>query len=301
MPCNAVSPTGHRPRPCADAPTTFRSTPYRSTPFRSTPYRERPSVLPVCFTIDHEPDCPPWLTATHRGVEEATAPLLAMLGELGVAATWFSTGDVADRYPDAMRAIVAAGHELGCHGHTHARFDAIGPGEADWELATSSAALRRHAPVTSFRAPNLVLPDAYLPLLERHGYALDSSEARYKAAYRRSRRSPAPTALARIPASVTSSVLRLPRLVRERWLRSGLQAADRRADGQPLVLFVHPWEFVDLRHTRIRLDCRFHTGPEAFRRVRASLAFLARQGARFVTMRDAARALASPGHAARPA
>jgi hypothetical protein len=96
----------------------------------------------------------------------------------------------------------------------------------------------------------------------------------------------------RIPASVTSSVLRLPRLVRERWLATCL-----RTDGQPLVLFVHPWEFVDLRHTRIRLDCRFHTGPEAFRRVRASLEFLARRGARFLTMRDAARELASSDRA----
>jgi peptidoglycan/xylan/chitin deacetylase (PgdA/CDA1 family) len=165
----------------------------------------------VCFTVDHEPDCPPWLTATHRGVEEATAPLLAMLADLGVRATWFSTGDVAERYPDAMRAIVAAGHELGCHGHTHRRFDAIDAADAEWELATASAALRRHAPVTSFRAPNLSFPDAYLPVLERHGYALDSSQARYKAAWRRARRRPAPTALARIPASVTSSVLRLPR------------------------------------------------------------------------------------------
>jgi peptidoglycan/xylan/chitin deacetylase (PgdA/CDA1 family) len=249
----------------------------------------RPAVRPtVCFTIDHEPDCPPWLTATHRGVEEATAPLLAMLAELGVAATWFSTGDVAERYPDAMRAIVAGGHELGCHGHTHRRFDAIDAADADWELATASAALRRHAPVTSFRAPNLVFPDAYLPLLERHGYALDSSQARYKAAYRRARRHPAPTALARIPASVTSSVLRLPRPVREAWIDAAARAA-----AAPLVLFVHPWEFVDLRHTRIRLDCRFHTGPEAWRRVRATLEHLAGRGARFVTMRDAAAELAS--------
>lgn len=256
----------------------------------------RPDARPlVCFTIDHEPDCPPWLTATHRGVEEATAPLLAMLGELGVPATWFCTGDVAARYPDAVRAIVGAGHELGCHGHTHRRFDAMSLPEADEELRAASAELRRHAVVTSFRAPNLALPDACLPLLERHGYALDSSHARYKAAWRRERRRPAPTRMARIPASVTSSVLRLPRPIRTAWLDAALRPAARRpahapawAPPQPLVLFVHPWEFVDLRHTRIRLDCRFHTGAEAFRRVRDVLTWLRGRDARFVTMRDAA-------------
>jgi hypothetical protein len=50
------------------------------------------------------------------------------------------------------------------------------------------------------------------------------------------------------------------------------------------VLFVHPWEFVDLRATDLRIDCRFATGATALRRVRASLRFLAARGAEFVPM-----------------
>ena len=83
------------------------------------------------------------------------------------------------------------------------------------------------------------------------------------------------------PASVTSSVLRLPRAVREAWLA-------RLAS--PVVLFVHPWEFVDLRDYDLRLDCRFATGATALRRVRAVLDFLSARGARFVTMREAGAA-----------
>jgi peptidoglycan/xylan/chitin deacetylase (PgdA/CDA1 family) len=241
----------------------------------------------VCFTVDYEPDCPPYLSSTYRGVEQATAPLLAMLAELGVAATWFSTGDVAERYPDAVRAIVGAGHELGCHGHTHRRFDAMGPADARDEVDASTRVLRAFAPVDAFRAPNLAFPDAYLPLLERAGYRLDSSHAKYKRAYWRDRRRPAPTRLARIPASVTSSVLRLPRPVRAAYLG---------ALASPVVLFVHPWEFVDLTRERLRLDCRFNTGPVAFARVRAVLEAYRRGGARFVTMREAAAAVA-PGAA----
>lgn len=236
----------------------------------------------VCFTVDYEPDCPPYLSDTHRGVEEATRPLLAMLRELGVPATWFSTGAVAERYPEAIRDIVASGHELGCHGHTHRRFDAMAAGEAADEIDAASRALRAHAPVTSFRAPNLALPEAYVPLLAAAGYHLDSSEARYKPAYWRARLSltkaaARPPALRRVPASATSSVLRLARPVRAAYL------AQLRS---PVVLFVHPWEFVDLRRARLRLDCRFHTGPEAFRRVRAVLDGYRRRGARFVAMRD---------------
>ena len=240
-----------------------------------------PTPPVVCFSVDYEPDCPPYLSDTHRGVEEGTAPLLAMLREAGVPSTFFSTGEVAERYPDAIRAIVSAGHELGCHGHTHRRFVDLGPADARDEIVASSAVLRAFGtPVDSFRAPNLLFPDAYLPLLEDAGYALDSSHAKYKAPYWRDRRTPAPTRLTRIAASTTSSVLRLPRPVREAWIA-------RLAS--PVVLFVHPWEFVDLRDYDLRLDCRFATGATALRRVRAVLDFLAARGARFVTMRDAAR------------
>jgi len=239
--------------------------------------------MDVCFTVDYEPDCPPYMTDTFRGVEEATTPLLAMLREEGVPATFFSTGVVAERYPAAIDAIVHDGHELGCHGHTHRKFPDLPPGEAREEIETSAAVLRRHAPVTSFRAPNLVFPDAYLRFLADAGFTLDSSQARYKATWWRRDRHATPP-LRRIPASATSSVLRLPRPLRETYL------AALGGRNTPVVLFVHPWEFVDLRHTDLRLDCRFATGETAFRRVRAVLRFLTRRGARFVTMRDLAAA-----------
>jgi peptidoglycan/xylan/chitin deacetylase (PgdA/CDA1 family) len=234
----------------------------------------------VSFTVDYEPDCPPYMTDTFRGVEEGTGPLLDMLHREGVPTTFFSTGAVAERYPGAIAAIVADGHELGCHGHTHRKFTELAPEEARGEIETSAAVLRRHAPVTSFRAPNLVFPDAYLRFLEGAGFALDSSQARYKAAYwSRGRDRQDPGRLARIPASVTSSVLRLPRVLREAYLS---------ALSEPVVLFVHPWEFVDLRHTDLRLDCRFNTGEIALRRVREVLRYFGRRGARFVTMRELA-------------
>lgn len=233
--------------------------------------------MDVCFTVDYEPDCPPYMTDTFRGVEEGTGPLLDMLREERVPTTFFSTGVVAERYPDAIEAIVRDGHELGCHGHTHTKFVDLAPDAARDEIETSAAILRRHAPVTSFRAPNLVFPSPYLRYLADAGFTLDSSEAKYKAAYRKTRHETPPRPLVRIPASVTSSVLRLPRLLREAYLA---------ALSGPVVLFVHPWEFVDLRHTDLRLDCRFNTGEIALRRVRDVLRFFRRRGARFLTMRD---------------
>lgn len=227
----------------------------------------------VSFTVDLEPDCPPFLQG-FRGVEQGLPNLLALLAGIGVPATFFTTGDVARRYPSSVRQVVDAGHELGCHGMTHTAFTDLSPTDARREIVESSAILREFAPVTSFRAPYLRFPDAYVPMLEDNDFQLDSSHARYKMAYYRS---DVRTSLTRIPASVTSSVLRLPRLVRGAYLG---------ALSSPIVLFVHPWEFVDLTREKLRLDCRFKTGDVALECVGDVLRGYRDRGARFVTMRE---------------
>ena len=230
--------------------------------------------LDVCFTVDVEPDCPPYLNG-FRGIDEGMPRLLAMLAEEGVPATCFTTGDVARRNPDVVRAVVSHGHELASHGMTHRAFTAMTRDEAREEIEQAAVVLRRFAPVTSFRAPYLRFPSEYVDLLAESGFLVDSSTAKYKRA--RGRRQRAGGSIRCIPASVTSSVLRLPRLLREAYLRSL---------GSPVVLFVHPWEFVDLRRERLRIDCRFRTGEVGLACVRDVLRSLRQRGARFHTIAD---------------
>jgi len=232
----------------------------------------------VSITVDFEPDCPPYLSSTFRGIEEGAPALLALFKELGVRATYFTTGEVAARYPDAVRDLVRGGHELGCHGVTHTAFETLDERAARWEIEQSVRLLRTFAPVSSFRAPYLRFPEPYVRLLESAAFALDSSLAKYKASYRRPR---LPTTLTRIPASMTSSVLRLPAWIRDPWL---LSLAD------PVVLFVHPWEFVDLTHEDLRYDCRFRTGDVALRCLREVIGLFARRGDTFLPMCDLAPA-----------
>jgi peptidoglycan/xylan/chitin deacetylase (PgdA/CDA1 family) len=229
----------------------------------------------VAFTVDLEPDCPPFLQG-FRGVEHGLPKLLDLLAALGVPATFFTTGDVARRYAHAIERLVAEGHELACHGMTHTAFTELTRKKAEAEIVDSAKILRNFAPVTSFRAPYLKFPNEYVDLLERAGFVLDSSQAKYKLAYyRRSR----PTTLRRIPASVTSSVLRLPNAIRRTYLA---------ALSTPVVLFVHPWEFVDLTKEKLRLDCRFKTGDVALQCVGDVLRSYAHRGTAFVRMRELA-------------
>ena len=233
----------------------------------------RPPV--VAFTVDVEPDCPPYLTG-FRGIEHGMPRLLDMFGVEGIPATFFTTGEVATRYPAVVERIVGEGHELASHGMTHRPFTSLDAAEARREIEDSATILRQAGAVTSFRAPYLRFPSAYLPILQDAGFTMDSSQARYKAAYYLDR---GRTALARVPASATSSVLRLPRVVRTPYLA---------ALSSPVVLFVHPWEFVDLRRERLRLDCRFRTGDVALECIRTVLRDYRARGAHFARMAELA-------------
>jgi peptidoglycan-N-acetylglucosamine deacetylase len=230
-------------------------------------------TLDVSLGLDVEPDCPPYLATQYRGIVDGLPRVLDLLDDAGVAATCFCTGEVAERYPDHVGDIVARGHELGCHGHTHRRFDQMNAVDAETELQRSTMVLRSFGvPVTSFRAPNLRFPVEFLPLLIAAGFTLDSSQAKYKSDFYLSGHA---AGITRIPASMTSSVLRLPAWLRDPWLLS-LRS--------PVVLFVHPWEFVDLRRERLRLDCRFNTGDPALADLREVIALFKARGASFVRM-----------------
>lgn len=231
----------------------------------------------VCLTVDVEGDCPPYL-ATCRGIEEGMGRLLGLLDEESVRSTFFVTGAVAASHPEAVRALVSRGHELGSHGMSHLDFTVLDERSAAEEIRRSRELLAAFAPIASFRAPYLRFPDRYLPLLAEAGFTIDSSQAKYKRAYFRRRPDPP---LTRIPVSLTSSVLRLPD-----WMRLPILSAL----ASPVVLFVHPWEFVDLTRERLRIDCRFRTGLPAVDCLRSAVRFFKSGGSCFRTLREAASA-----------
>jgi peptidoglycan/xylan/chitin deacetylase (PgdA/CDA1 family) len=231
--------------------------------------------IDVCISIDMEPDCPPYLSGW-RGVREGGPRLLELFESEGIKATYFTTGVTAAENPDAICELVAGGHELACHGMNHRAFPELGEDDARREIVEALDTLRAFAPVTSFRAPYLRFPPAYLGLLAEAGITLDSSQAKYKwSALDRPEAAP----VKRIPVSTTSSVLRLPAWLRDPCLRS-LRG--------PVVLFVHPWEFVDLTREKLRLDCRFRTGLPALGDLRDVIRLFKARGARFRRMGDLA-------------
>lgn len=122
-----------------------------------------------------------WDTLTPR-VERNTDAVLALFGEVGVKATFFTLGWVAHRYPALIRRVIAAGHEVASHGWDHQRVFTMTPDQFQADLARARATLEDAGgvAVTGYRAPSFSIdhrtPWAH-PILAEAGYRYSSSIA----------------------------------------------------------------------------------------------------------------------------
>ena len=187
--------------------------------------------------------------------------LLALLAAHSTRATFFVLGWVADRHPELVREIVAAGHEVGSHGYAHRLLHRQSPDEFAADLARSLAVLRSAlgdagAPL-GYRAPGFSLTSRTLwalDILRAQGVRYDSSlqpvlTRRRNGAYGASRFATRldaglwefPVSTVRLagyncPVAGGAYFRLLPLWVTRR-------AIDRiNAEGRPAVVYLHPWE-----------------------------------------------------------
>ena len=229
----------------------------------------------VALTVDVEQDVPSSL-GTWRGVAKGLPLLLDLLAKHGVPATFFVTGQAAEKFPKLIREV-SREHEVGCHGYEHERFDKMGAEEQlrRIELATKLLTGVTGRRILGFRAPNFRPSPFTFEALRRVGYLYDASNACYRIG-------PDPTrfGLVEIRNTWPSSFLRLPPGFSTRVLRLCLAAL-------PLtVLDYHSWELVEM--SGVRFDLRFATGNTALCRLDEVLGYLAVKKARFVSMGEIA-------------
>jgi peptidoglycan/xylan/chitin deacetylase (PgdA/CDA1 family) len=77
---------------------------------------------------------------------ESTPHLIDALAKAGATATHFLLGERAERNPDLVAALVAAGHDVYAHGWSHDRYAAASADAAAAALARTEALLARHRP-----------------------------------------------------------------------------------------------------------------------------------------------------------
>jgi polysaccharide deacetylase family protein (PEP-CTERM system associated) len=96
-----------------------------------------------------------WDTLPCR-VEANVDRILDLLAERDARATFFTLGWIAERYPEMIGRIVAAGHELASHGYGHVRASEQGYGEFLADIRLAKAVLEDIActEVRGYRAPS---------------------------------------------------------------------------------------------------------------------------------------------------
>jgi peptidoglycan-N-acetylglucosamine deacetylase len=139
----------------------------------------------VCLTFDFDntssaiargQTTPTMLSRGDFGVVGA-ARILELLERHSIRSTWFIPGHTIESYPDACRAAVRAGHEIGHHGWTHRVPASLTREEEAAELERGNAAIEAIAGrrARGYRSPAWDLSPWSIDLLLEQGFLYDSS------------------------------------------------------------------------------------------------------------------------------
>jgi polysaccharide deacetylase family protein (PEP-CTERM system associated) len=216
-------------------------------------------------------------------VERNTQRLLELCGEHRVKGTFFVLGWVAERWPQLVREIRDAGHELGTHGQDHRRVTTLTPSEFRADIRRSKQTIEDIAgvEVIGYRAPSYSIVRETMwavDVLAEEGFRYDSSifpirHDRYGIPdfprFPRPLRGENGTALHEVPIStvrlagmnlpfVGGGYLRHFPFAFIRWGMERLNGFERR----PAILYVHPWE---IDPDQPRQPVRWLTGVRHYR------------------------------------
>lgn len=113
-------------------------------------------------------------------VESNTRRVLEIAARCGTKGTFFVLGWIAERYPDLVREIRDAGHEIGCHSMWHQLVYQLGPRQFRRDLIDARNVIEQTLgePVTLYRSPSFSITSRSLWALEilvEEGFQTDSS------------------------------------------------------------------------------------------------------------------------------
>lgn len=223
-------------------------------------------------------------------VERNVDRVLELLARHHAHGTFFTLGWVAERYPQLVRRIADAGHEVASHGYAHERASDLSPEafKADIRLAKAVLEDITGAAVSGYRAPSFSIGSANLwahDCIAEVGYRYSSSVYPVKHDHYGIPDAPRfpwrlPNGLVEVPVSTVrlfgrnwpaggGGFFRLLPYSLSRWQIARVNADDRR----PAIFYFHPWEidpeqprvtgataktrfrhYINLQHTQARLD-----------------------------------------------
>lgn len=201
-------------------------------------------------------------------VQENVARILALFERADVKATFFTLGWVAERFPETVKAIAAAGHEVASHGYAHHRATELSPALFLDDIRRAKRILEdlSQAEVKGYRAPSFSIGPANdwaFDCISEAGYRYSSSI--YPVRHDHYGVPDAPRFLHNVRGSLIEvPITTTPLLGRNLPVGGGgyfrllpysvsswLIRRVNRQEGQSAIFYFHPWE-IDPAQPRVR-------------------------------------------------
>ena len=201
-------------------------------------------------------------------VERNVDRILDLMAQHQAQGTFFTLGWIAERFPQVVRRIAAAGHEVASHGYSHERASAMSREEFRDDIVRAKQLLEDLAgqEVTGYRAPSFSIGTGNLwahDVIAEAGYRYSSSVYPVKHDHYGIPDAPRfpwrlENGLMEVPVTTVrrfgrnwpaggGGFFRLPPYAVSRWQSREVNRADQR----PAIFYFHPWE-VDPEQPRVR-------------------------------------------------
>jgi polysaccharide deacetylase family protein (PEP-CTERM system associated) len=202
-------------------------------------------------------------------VERSTDQILSLMDETGIRGTFFILGWVAERFPQLVKRIAAADHEIASHGYWHKLVYQQTPEEFAKDIADSCDAIANACGFrpTAYRAPSFSITRESLwalDILVELGFTCDSSVFPIRGHHRYGvpnaklqihERDTAAGPIKEFPPSIARlAKAQLPvgggyfRLLPLRMTVHAVRSIEKQ--GRPVMFYIHPWE-IDPEQPRI--------------------------------------------------
>jgi peptidoglycan/xylan/chitin deacetylase (PgdA/CDA1 family) len=140
----------------------------------------------VCLTFDFDgisgfiargQTSPGWISRGEFGPRVGAPRLIALLKKYDVRSSWYVPGHTIETFPDAVRMVVDAGHEIAHHGWKHVPPATLSREEEEVELVRANEAIHRISGryARGYRSPSWDLSPHSVGLMLKNGFTYDSS------------------------------------------------------------------------------------------------------------------------------
>jgi peptidoglycan/xylan/chitin deacetylase (PgdA/CDA1 family) len=120
---------------------------------------------------------PSWISRGEFGPRVGAPRLIELFRQYDIQTSWYVPGHTIETFPDAVKKVIDAGHELAHHGWTHRPPASLSAEDEERELVRANEAIKKISGryARGYRSPSWDLSPHSVQLFLKHGFDYDSS------------------------------------------------------------------------------------------------------------------------------